>query len=98
MQLYLMEALTMPRIKFINVVNQHFRKWARKNGASSGIAMALPTRTTGSGVLPRQQVVPSNLHLYEQRFDCVCGYHTHIAGQFHDHVQSCSTIAQVTCA
>lgn len=89
---FVMEALTKPRQSFIDAVNKDFREWASKHGAHSGISSGLPTKTTGNGVIPRIQAMPSNLTEFDQNFECACGYKTHIAGKFWDHVnQECRT-------
>jgi len=87
---FVMDALTKTRQSFIEAVNKDFREWANKNGADSGIRTGLPTRTTGKGILPRVQAIPSNLTEFDQTFECACGFQTHVAGKFWDHVnQQC---------
>lgn len=85
MTLFLMqEAMTMPRDIFIETVNADFRKWAREHGAHSGIMAGIPKKT-GTAIVPRVSAIKSNLEDFDQKFECACGYDTHIAGQFWDH-------------
>ena len=93
--LTVMEAIVADRQDFIQKANASFRSWVRAQGGCSGIALAAPTR--GKAIMTRQQLVESNLHEFEQQFDCGCGYRTHKAGSFWDHVRECSTVLEGAC-
>jgi hypothetical protein len=82
---HLMDAIVMDRSRYVNTINDAFREWSGIRGLSSN--------RTGLKVTSCTQIVPSNLRQFDQKFNCACGYTTHSAGKFWDHVHGgCDTL------